>query len=117
MVEVRQDFNLKNQTIPVRYPGQRTFYLEDDGIPKSLLLSQDYIKIFIDGIIYTGEYIINRDVGSITLLDPNLDAILNIDPIARHFELHPDEYDKYLEEYGKPYISKPQKNKITFEWR
>lgn len=117
MVEVRQDYNLKNQTIPVRYPGQRSFYLEDDGIPKSLLLSQDYIKIFINGIIYTGEYSINRDNGSITLLDPELDGILNIDPISRYFELHPDKYDEYLQEYGKPYISKPQTNRITFEWR
>lgn len=117
VVEVRQDYNLKSQTIPVRYPGQRSFYLEDDGIPKSLVLSQDYIKIFINGIIYTGEYSINRDNGSITLLDANLDATLNIDPIARYFELHPDKYDKYLEEYKSPYIGKPQTDKITFEWR
>ena len=117
MVEVRQDYNLKTQTIPVRYPGQRSFYLEDDGIPKSLILTQDYIKIFINGIIYTGEYNINRENGSITLLDPELDGILNIDPISRYFEIHPDKYDEYLMEYGKPYVSKPQTDRITFEWR
>lgn len=117
LVEVRQDFDLKNQTIPVRYPGQRTFYLEDDGIPKSLILSQDYIKIFINGVIYTGEYSINKDNGSITLLDPELDSMLNVDPIARYFELHPDKYDEYLEEYKSPYVRKPQTDRITFEWR
>lgn len=117
MVEVRQDYDLKTQTIPVRYPGQRTFYIEDDGIPKSLILSQDYIKIFIDGIIYTGEYIINKENGSITLIDSTLEGILNVDPISRYFELNPDKYDEYLEEYKKPYISKPQTNRITFEWR
>ena len=117
MIEVRQDYNLKTQTIPVRYPGQRSFYLEDDGIPKSLLLTQDYIKIFINGVIYTGEYNINRENGSITLLDPNLDSMLNIDPISRYFELHPDKYDEYLIEYGSPYVSKPQTDRITFEWR
>ena len=53
VVEVRQDYSLRSQTIPVRYPGQRSFYLEDDGIPKSLILSQDYIKIFINGVIWT----------------------------------------------------------------
>ena len=117
VIEVRQDYDLKTQTIPVRYAGQRSFYLEDDGIPKSLILSQDYIKIFINGIIYTGEYSINKDNGSITLLDPDLDSILNIDPISRYFELHPDKYDEYIQEYGKPYVSKPQINRITFEWR
>lgn len=117
VIEVRQDFNLKTQTVPVRYPGQRIFYLEDDGLPKSLLLSQDLIKIFINGVIYDGEYTINRDNGSITLLDSELEAMLNVDPIAKYFETHPVEYDEYLQEYGKPYVAKPQTDKITFEWR
>ena len=60
---------------------------------------------------------INRENGSITLLDPELDGILNIDPISRYFEIHPDKYDEYLMEYGKPYVSKPQTDRITFEWR
>lgn len=117
VIEVRQDFNIKTQSIPARYPGQRIFYLEDDGIPRSLLLSQDYIKIYIDGIIYEGEYSINRETGSITLLDSDLEALINIDPIARYFETHPAAYDEYLEEYGKPYIANPKTNIITFEWR
>ena len=117
VIEVRQDFNLKTQTVPVRYPGQRIFYLEDDGLPKSLMLSQDLIKIFINGVIYDGEYTINRDNGSITLLDSELELMLNVDPIARYFETHPVEYDEYLQEYGKPYVAKPQTDKITFEWR
>lgn len=117
MVEVRQDYNLKTQTVRVRYPGQRTFSLEDDGIPKSLILTQDYVKIFINGIIYTGEYTINRDNCSITLLDTQLESVLNIDPIGRYLELHPDKYDEYILEHGKPYVSKPQANRITFEWR
>lgn len=117
VIEVRQDFNMKTQTIPVRFPGQRIFYLEDDGIPKSLILSQDLIKIYINGIIYDGEYNINRDNGSITLLDSNLESILNVDPIAKFFETHPVEYDEYLQEYGKPYVAKPETNRITFEWR
>lgn len=117
IVEVRQDYNLKTQSIPARYPGQRTFFVEDDGIPKSLLLTQDLIKVFIDGIIYTGEYTINKENGSITLLDPELDSIINIDPIARYFELNPLEYEAYLDEHGKPYIANPIINEITFEWR
>lgn len=117
VIEVRQDFNVKTQTVPVRFPGQRIYYLEDDGLPKSLLLSQDLIRIYINGVIYDGEYNINRDNGSITLLDSELENMLNIDPIARFFETHPVEYDEYLQEYGKPYVAKPQTNRITFEWR
>ena len=117
LVEVREDYNLKSQSIRARYAGQRTFYTEDDGIPKSLLVTQDLIKIFIDGVIYTGEYTINRESGSITLLDPELDSIINTDPIARYFELNPLEYEEYLIENGKPYIANPIINEITFEWR
>lgn len=117
VIEVRQDFNTKTQTIPVRYPGQRIYYLEDDGLPKSLILSQDLIKIFINGVIYDGEYTINKDNGSIILLDSELEAMLNIDPIARYFETHPVQYDEYLQENGKPYMAKPKTDKITFEWR
>ena len=117
VIEVRQDFSLKTQTIPVRYPGQRIFFMEDDGIPKSLILTQDIIKIFINGVVYDGEYNINKENGSITLLDSELESMLNVDPIARFFETHPVEYDEYIQEYGKPYTAKKQIDKITFEWR
>lgn len=116
-VEVRQDFNLKTQTIPVRYSGQTIYYMEDDGIPKSLILSQDYINIYINGVIYTGDYIINRESGCIILTDPILQSTLNIDPIAQYFDINPEAYDKYLNENGKPYVAKPQIDRITFEWR
>ena len=117
LVEVRQDYNLKTQTIPVRYSGQRAFYMEDDGLPQSLILTQDIVKIYIDGVLYDGEYIINRDSGSIVLLDTQLESIMNIDPIARHFDLYPEDHDEYIREHGAAYIAKPQTNRITFEWR
>lgn len=117
LVEVRQDFNIKSQAINVRYPGQRIFYMEDDAIPRSLFSTQDLIKIYIDGVIYTGEYIINRENKSITLLDKELDNVLNIDPIARYFELNPLEHEKYILEHGKPYVANPVISEITFEWR
>lgn len=117
VVEVRQDYSLKTQTIPVRYSGQRAFYMEDDGIPKSLILTQDLIKIYIDGVLYDGEYIINRDSGAIILLDPNLEHIMNVDPIAKHFDMYPEEHDEYIKEHSSAYIAKPRINRITFEWR
>ena len=91
--------------------------MEDDGIPKSLILTQDLIKIYIDGVLYDGEYIINRDSGAIILLDPNLEHIMNVDPIAKHFDMYPEEHDEYIKEHGSAYIAKPRTNRITFEWR
>ena len=80
-------------------------------------MESDLIKIFINGVIYDGEYIINKENGSITLLDSELESMLNVDPIARFFETHPVEYDEYIQEHGKPYTAKKQTDKITFEWR
>lgn len=91
--------------------------MEDDGLPKSLILTQDIVKIYIDGVLYDGEYIINRDNGSIILLDTQLESIMNTDPIARHFDLYPEDHDEYIREHGTAYIAKPQTNRITFEWR
>lgn len=91
--------------------------MEDDGLPQSLILTQDIVKIYIDGVLYDGEYIINRDSSSIVLLDTQLESIMNIDPIARHFDLYPEDHDEYIREHGAAYIAKPQTNRITFEWR
>ena len=91
--------------------------MEDDGLPKSLILTQDLVKIYIDGILYKGEYSIDKNNGSITLLDDHLENILNIDPIAQYFDMNPEAYDDYINEYGKAYIAKPKTNRITFEWR
>lgn len=117
LIEVRQDYSLKSQTIPARFAGQRAFYMDDDGLPKSLILSQDIIKIYIDGILYDGEYIINRDNGSIVLLDTELEFIINTDPIARYFDLHPDEHERYIYEHKTAYVPNPKTTQITFEWR
>ena len=77
---------------------------------KSVKLTKVYFKKNI-------EYNINKENGSITLLDSELESMLNIDPIERYFETHPVEYDEYIQEYGKPYTAKKQTDKITFEWR
>lgn len=117
LIEVRQDYSLKTQTISARFAGQRSFYMDDDGLPKSLILSQDIIKIYIDGILYDGEYILNRDNGSIVLLDSDLEFSINTDPIARYFDIHPDEHEQYILEHGRAYVANPKTTQITFEWR
>lgn len=91
--------------------------MDDDGLPKSLILTQDIIKIYLDGILYDGEYILNKDNGSIILLDPDLEFIINTDPIARYFDIHPDEHEAYILQNGRAYVPHPKTTQITFEWR
>lgn len=116
IVEVREDFRLRSLTLPVRYAGQYIFSVADDGLAESMLNTKDHVKIFINGVIYTGEYTISRDAGVITLDDPLIHDTLGVDPIDVYFATHPEAYQEYQEEYGKYYPAKP-KDKVTFEWR
>lgn len=116
VVEVRQDFRLKTQTIPVRYTGQQYFSTQDDGLAESLLNTKDLVKIYINGIIYTGEYTINRDAGILVIEDATITQNFNVDVIENHFIKNPVAYAKYQQEYGK-YYAKKVIDKITFEWR
>ena len=116
IVEVREDYRLKTQTLPVRYAGQQYFSVDDDGLAETLLNTKDYVKIYINGIIYTGEYTINRDAGVIVLEDANITNNLNIDAMDRYFTQNPEAYAKYQQEYGK-YYPKKVVDRITFEWR
>jgi hypothetical protein len=74
----------------------------------------DYIKIYINGVRYEGEYMLTRAGGikGIKLLEANC---LVIDPIYTYFNMNPKELIKYQETYNKDY--KRQIDKITFEWR
>ena len=100
-------------------------YIKDNNtyinIPNEILakgsdIVSDYIKIYINGIIYTGEYTINRDAGVIVLEDANITSNLNVDAIDRYFTQNPEAYAKYQQEYGK-YYPKKVVDRITFEWR
>lgn len=116
LVEVREDYRVKSLTLPVRYPGQFIFSVSDDGLSESILDTKDYVKIYINGSIYTGEYTISRDAGLITIEDPLVYNTLGIDAIDRYFSMNQIAYQEYQEEYGKYYPKKTQ-DRITFEWR
>lgn len=116
MVEVREDFKLQSQSIRPRYEGQNIFSAEDDGIPLSLLATKDYVKIYINGAAYNGDYMIDRDAGIIVLEDPIVYEVIGVDGMDRYLTLHPEEYLKYQENYGN-YHRKMISDVITFEWR
>ena len=111
VIEVRDDTTLKKISVPIKeysYDSQ-TFNIEDYDLPKSLKDTHDLIKIYINGVIYDGDY--KNTGGTIKLLEPN---ILTIDPIYTYFLLHPDTYKEYKKEHGE-YVRK--QDTITFEWR
>lgn len=116
-IEVRNDLKIKELSIPVRYAGQNIFTVEDDGIPKSLITSRDFLKIYINGVFYGDEYEIHEDNQFIALVNMHTLETLGTDPIDMHFKKNPAAYEKYQEEYGKPYYAKQPKDIITFEWR
>lgn len=126
VVEVRNDYTIKEITLPVRYERQRTFSVKTDGVPESLINSNDEVKIFINGYFYgvankdnTNKEMATIDLNrkEITLNHEDYVNYIHTDPIYTHFKLNPDEHDEYILEHGNPYNPQIQENYITFEWR
>lgn len=123
-LEIRKDYTIKEITLPVRYAGQTRFSVDDDGLPRSILSSKDFVKVYINGIFYGKNINIYEKDGYIDLKDesikyPDEDPIINlgVDPIDKFFKENPSEHEKYKEKYKKDYIAKRPKDYITIEWR
>lgn len=116
IVEVREDYRLKTLTLPVRYPGQFVFSVGDDGLNETMLNTKDLVMIYINGVLYDGEYTISKEANCIILEDPELQNILGIDKMEKYFLENPIAYAQYQDEYGK-YYPKKVYDEITFEWR
>lgn len=112
-IESREDYKLKRQTIEARR-NQFIFSVADDGLYTSMINSKDHIKIYLDGLLYDGEYKIDNLAETITLLDKTVQNTISADPIETYFYNYPNEYIEYQKEHGK-YI--PKRTKVTFEWR
>ena len=125
MIEKRNDTSIKSITydiLDISYPdafntsNERALDFSQDfyDIPDSLINSGDYIKIYINGVLYDNGYKISRENGkkSIKLTDI---SVLQMDPVRKYFDQNPEEEDKYEQEFGKKY--RRTVDKITFEWR
>ena len=110
ILEVRDDLTIKKRTYPIKDVSYETcsFDIEDYDYPVSLSDSKDVIKIYINGVLYDGDYT-NID-GVITLLECDLEE----DPLYKYLRMHPSAMKKYEEKYGE-YIK--HEDTITFEWR
>lgn len=110
LLELRPDTSIKKASYNIKEVSYETqaFDIIDYDYPTSLRNTKDKIKIYINGLLYTGKY--SNINGVITLED----APLNIDPIKLYFDSHPDEYKEYKKFNGE-YVA--SKDRITFEWR
>ena len=84
------------------------FPYDDYEFPASLLNTKDEIKIWIDGILYTGGYYIENK--NIVLKD----SPLRLDPIREYFNSHPDTYRDWKKINGEYSYTK---SRVIFEWR
>lgn len=108
MIEYRPDTSIKRATYNIKEVSYDTqaFDIEDYEYPVSLKNTKDHIKIYINGLLYSGKYT-NRG-GVITLLD----APLMKNPLEDYKKT--DEYAAWESEHGKYTY---EKDRITFEWR
>ena len=110
LLELRPDTYIKKISYDMKELSYETqaFNIIDYDFPISLKNTKDKIKIYINGVLYTGKY--TNINGVITLID----APLQTDPMKIYFDSHPDEYKEYKKIHGE-WIS--PKDRITFEWR
>jgi hypothetical protein len=109
-LEVRDDMTIKKRTYNVKDVSYEThtFDILDYDYPTSLMYSKDIVKIYINGVLYDGDYT-NID-GVITLLECDLEE----DPLYNYLRMNPSAMREYEEKYGE-YIK--HEDTITFEWR
>ena len=110
MIEYKPDTSIRKTSYEIKEVTYDTGVLsyDDYEFPNSLINTKDEIKIWIDGILYTGGYTIKKkDI----ILKNNP---LQIDPIKLYFDSHPEIYKEWKKENGE-YVYR--KSRIIFEWR
>ncbi len=110
LIEVRDDHSIKKRSYVIQDISYDTYSFDilDYEYPSSLNNSKDLLKIYINGVIYDGNY--TNMNGVITLLDCDLEE----DPLYKHLKMNPSKLAEYESKYGE-YIKR--EDIITFEWR
>lgn len=111
MIEYRPDTTVKKVSYELKdtvYDTNGVLSYEDYSFPNSLLTTKDTIKIYIDGILHTGGYKIDKK--DIVLVN----CPLQLDPIQQYFNAHPDVYKDWKRVNGE-YVYR--RSRIIFEWR
>ena len=115
LIEKRDDMTIKTVSYDVLKISYETKEFTQDfyDIPDSLMNTADYIKIYINGVKYEGEYMLIRDGGVKGIRLTSRDALIR-DPLYDYFSMHPKALKEYEDHYGE-YIM--EQDRITFEWR
>lgn len=117
LVEKRNDLSLKSVTFDVLTSSYGTLEFSEDyyDIPRSLTNTIDHVKIYINGVLYKGEYelVTRHGVRGIRLLENNA---LKIDPLYEHFSMFPEDWTEHKHLFGTEKYER-KIDKITFEWR
>ena len=110
LIEVRDDLTLKKRSYVIEDVSYESgvFDTLDYDFPKSLCATKDIIKIYINGVLYDGDYTNNE--GVITLLEHVLDE----DPLYAYLKTNLSAMAEYENKYGE-YVK--HEDIITFEWR
>lgn len=110
LIEVRDDLTLKKRSYVIEDVSYETgvFDTLDYDFPNSLCSTRDVIKIYINGVLYDGDYTNNN--GVITLLEHVLDE----DPLYAYLKTNLSAMEEYKNKYGD-YAR--HEDIITFEWR
>ena len=110
LIEVRDDLTIKKRSYEIKDISYETYSFDilDYEYPSSLTSTKDLIKIYINGVLYDGNY--TNINGVITLLDCDLEQ----DPLYKHLKMYPDLKAEYEAMYGE-YVK--HEDIITFEWR
>jgi hypothetical protein len=110
LIEVRDDLTIKKRSYEIKDISYETYSFDilDYEYPSSLTSTKDLIKIYINGVLYDGNY--TNINGVITLLECDLEQ----DPLYKHLKMYPDLKAEYEAMYGE-YVK--HEDIITFEWR
>ena len=110
LIEVRDDMTIKKRSYEIKDISYETYTFDilDYEYPKSLSVTKDLIKIYINGVLYDGKY--TNINGVITLLECDLEE----DPLYKQLRMHPSMMEEYERQYGE-YVK--HTDIITFEWR
>lgn len=111
LIEYRPDVTLRKTSYEIKestYDMNGVFSYDDYEFPASLLNTKDEIKIWIDGILYTGGYYIEGK--NIVLKN----SPLRLDPIKEYFNSHPDTYRDWKKLHGEYSYTR---SRVIFEWR
>jgi hypothetical protein len=121
LVEVRQKFDRKEETITVKDINEYDIGIQKYDLPPDIIEAADEILIYINGV-FTGlrngiGYVKNRSIGAISIQDGEYVELMNNDPLYRLFMLDVDKHFLWQQRHdGQPYEPKIN-NKVTLEWR